>query len=227
MNPDGSGLHLLVEGVFRNLDLAPSRSWLVLTRWTERGNQLFTVNANGSGLQMISDRWWQSPRVSPDGTKIAAIELREGIGPVLVIMNRSGGGQQDIHLPNGLTNNVDWAPDGKKLVVTNSSSQALSVYDLGTGVQTIIRPRPSAAGSPIWSPDGSRIAFSTGTDLVVIPAGGGPDQVLTATFAEHPREFAWDGSLSLLFTAGATMYRISVDGSGLTPIGTGISIPAA
>jgi Tol biopolymer transport system component len=227
MHGDGSGLHLLVEGAFRNLDLAPHRSWLVMTKWAEDAEPLYTVDADGSGLTLIDDGAWQSPSVSPDGTKIAAVELQEGIGPVLVVMSRSGADQQVIQLPNGPTNNVDWSPDGRKLVVTSSSSTGLSVYDLVTRKQTLIRPGAGLTASPTWSPDGSRIAFLDGTDLVVVPAGGGPDQNLTGAFAERPREISWDGSSSLLFTAGNRMYRIGRDGSGLVPIGTGIAHPAA
>jgi Tol biopolymer transport system component len=226
MNSDGTDRRLLVEGAFRSLDLAPNRAWLVMVNATGGSNQLVTVNADGSGLRVIDDGSWQSPRISPDGQRIAAIELVEAVGPVLVLMNRDGGGRQVIHPPKGSTNSVDWSPDGTRLAVTNSSSNGLAVYDLASGQQQVIRPRPGTTGSPIWSPDGALIAFNDGADLVVIAASGGPDRVVTGGVAERPRELAWDGSSSLLFSAGATLYRIGVDGSGLSPVANGVSSPA-
>lgn len=227
MNSDGTGAHLVVEGNFQGGDLAPDRSWLVLERWTELGNNLVTVNADGSGFRVIATEQWQSAHISPNGTKIAAVQLVEAVGPVLIIMNRDGTGRETVHLPNGLTNQVEWSPDGRKLAVTNSSSNSLAVYDLAAGTQVVIRPRPGTVGSPEWSPDGSLIAFSNGDDLVVIPAGGGDDRVLTSTFAEHPQSITWDGPGSLLFSAGSTIYRVGVDGSGLSALATGFFFPEA
>lgn len=228
MNANGTGAHLLVEGVFRAGDLAPDRSWLVLQQWIETGgDNLVTVNADGSGFRAIATGAWQSAHISPDGTKIAAVELVEAVGPVLVTMQRDGTDRETIHLPDGSTNQVEWSPDGRKLAVTNSSWNSLAVYDLAARTQVVIRPRPGTVYGPEWSPDGSLIAFSDGDDLVVIPATGGDDRILTSGFAEHPQQITWDGSGSLMFSAGSTVYRIGADGSGLVPVVSGYFNPEA
>jgi Tol biopolymer transport system component len=154
--------------------------------------------------------------------------LTEGIGPQLFLMNRDGGAQQLIHLgEHGPTNQVDWAPDGGRLLVTNSSSQALAVHTLGASGVAYIRPRPGSVNYPVWSPDGSLIAFTNGSDLIVIPSSGGDDRNLTGTLAATPTMVSWDGAGSLLFSAGSTVYRIGADGTGLAAIAQGCSSPAA
>lgn len=152
MNPDGTGAHLVLDGTFRDPELAPNRSWLVMSQWFSGGFRLVTVNADGSGLNAIPGAW-QSARISPDSTRIAAVELVEAIGPVLKIMNRDGTGQETIHLPDGLTNQVEWSPDGRKLLVTNSSWTGLCTYDLATGTQVAGR---LGSSSPTRSSTASR-----------------------------------------------------------------------
>jgi hypothetical protein len=227
VSADGVVGPVFAAGDFRNLDLAPDRSWLVAKDWGVAGRPLVTVNTDGTGLQTIATGSWQSARISPDGTQIAAIELPEALGLWLWIMDRDGTNRQRIHLPNGQTNQVDWSPDGSKLLVTNTSWNLLAVYDLTTLTQQVIRPGPGVAYSPQWSPDGSLIAFTDGNDLVTIPATGGPERSLTPTFAEHPAEFTWDGANALLFRAGNTLYRTRLDGSPPQPVAMYLASPAS
>jgi len=227
VSPEGIVGPVLAAGDFRGLDLAPDRSWMVANDWGVPSRPLVTMNTDGTDIQTIATGTWQSARISPDGTQIAAIELPEALGLRLVIMDRDGGNRQTIYLPNGQTNQVDWSPDGQRLAVTNTSWNLLAVYDLTTHVQQVIRPGTGVAYSPQWSPDGTVIAFTNGTDLLTIPASGGPESSLTAAFAEHPGEFTWDGSSSLLFRAGNTLYRVRLDGSQPQPLAMHLSYPAS
>lgn len=227
LDADGSDAEALVSGNFRTPDLAPDRSWLVMALPGALGSSLVAVDADGTNLREIAAGAWQSARISSDGTQIAAIELVEAVGPVLVLMDREGGNREVIHLPNGLTNQVDWSPDGTKLVVTNSSFNLLSVYDLTTGVQQVIHPGAGVFRAPLWSPDGSLIAFRDGIDLLVIPAEGGSLRSLTSAFEARPTDFSWDGGSLLLFRAGSAIYRVGLDGSQPELVVQGFGSPAA
>lgn len=226
MNPDGSGVRTLLQGSFESLELSPDRSWLLMrVQAGADAGSLATVNADGSGYRVIATGGWQDPRISPDGTRIAVVKVDPARGPVLHLMNRDGSGQQPLYPPSGQTNTVEWSRDGTKLLITNTSSTGLSLYDLGTGQQQLILP--GAAFDQQWSPDGSLIAFSNGRDLIVIAATGGADRILTPGSIGQAIEPVWDGASSLLFRDGAALYRVGLDGSPPVQIATGLTSPAS
>jgi Tol biopolymer transport system component len=191
------------------------------------GYWLATVEADGTGLAVIATGAWQSPRISPDGAQIAAVELVDGGGPRLVLMDRNGGDRQVILLPNGSTNQVDWSPDGSKLVVTNTSFNLLAIYDRASGAKQVIHPGAGVQYSPSWSPDGSLIAFRDSVDLWVIPASGGTKRSLTEALSANVREFTWDGASALLFRAGTTVYRVDLNGGAPEPVASNLTTPAS
>lgn len=91
--------------------------------------------------------------------------------------------------------------------------------------------------SPVWSPDGSKIAFASdrngGADLYIMPAAGGPATRLSFnSAAERPQSFTPDGKYvvysasiqdpaqSAVFPTGSMpeMYKVSVDGGRPTQV---------
>jgi Tol biopolymer transport system component len=117
------------------------------------------------------------------------------------------------------------SPDGRRLVYWRRDG--IWLFDLGVGTH---RQLTTAGQNPIWSPDGTRIAFqkrvlapgdhpghifavSPDVDTVAAYLGGAS----TALWSE-PDQWLADGTL--LFTSGGTrrdIYRLQVDGS-TTPI---------
>jgi dipeptidyl aminopeptidase/acylaminoacyl peptidase len=143
----------------------------------------------------------------------------------------------------------DVAPGGGRIVfaaqatpelASSESSRLYTVAVAGGGV-TPLATGPGPAGSPIWSPDGTAIAFVTADGspnsyfanarLARVAASGGPVTVLTRDFDEDARPVAWheDG---IFFAARARteagLWRIAADGSiarvalGDASIATGI-----
>ena len=102
----------------------------------------------------------------------------------------------------------EWSPNGGEIAFghtptpqVNSFPHAdISVVDVDAGTVRTLVAEASSERSPMWSPDGSRILYSTtaganpfygNTELAVIAAGGGEPRILTADFDENPAPVAW------------------------------------
>ncbi len=103
------------------------------------------------------------------------------------------------------------SPDGGKIAFaaaanpTPGSSGTSDLYTVSLGdkmVKKIVDLRGPET-NPVWSPDGSQIAFQTANGAefyffansriaVVVAAGGGAPKVLTATFDEDPQLLGWN-----------------------------------
>jgi len=104
----------------------------------------------------------------------------------------------------------DWSPDGTKIAFSaavdpdliNGGTSDIYVLDLaGDAVKKVVAQQGPDA-SPLWSPDGRAILFSSAggrldyfarnIGLAAVPAEGGPVRPLTGTFDENAYAVAWN-----------------------------------
>jgi len=101
------------------------------------------------------------------------------------------------------------APDGSRVAydLYDSGANLSEVWigDVARGVQTKLTSGPSNNTGPIWSPDGSRVAFQSDrkhqADIVVHTAGGSGSEELLTDSASQSSPFDWssDGRFILYF----------------------------
>jgi TolB protein len=223
MNADGSGQRRLTNGGVAGC----GQEWG--HAWSPDGRQIAIVsggiqvmNADGSGQRRLSDGG--GPAWSPDGRRIA-FESNAGID----VINADGTEQRllmraAVSYPAQLA----WSPNGEKIAFTiehpkapGAQTRSLEIYVVnpdGSGQRRLTR-NTARDNSPVWSPNGRRIAFESNWQLWVMNADGSGKQRLTRR-GVHNFNPAWspDGK-RIAFTRGRREREVSNGAAGSWGLG--------
>src|SRR5262249_32815475 len=126
------------------------------------------------------------------------------------------------------------SPDGTRAAVirmdTSVSTSDIWLIDLDRGAESRLTFRPQVTMSPVWSPDGARVAFSTHSasrlpfEVFERPAAGGADEraLFTSDESTHPEDWSPDGRF-LVYSTNPPAYNndlklLRVGDKRLTPL---------
>jgi TolB protein len=130
-SPDGRKI------VFRSERDRPSELERAACRPRCRRDEIYVINADGSGLRRLTDNWRSdgTPMWSPDGRKI--LFLRSGwesatVGGDVYVMNADGSGQRNltrsVTYPFASDAATAWSPDGRKILFVSNRGGNGEVY---------------------------------------------------------------------------------------------------
>lgn len=183
-------------------------------------DDLYVVDARGARSRRLTaspeDDW--DPAWSPDGTRIAFDRQDDGYNWIYVA-NADGSGVR--RLTANFNWHPDWTPDGRISFIGDGGIWLINANGSGKRLiaQAPIEITGREASVMAWSPDGARVAFSTGSALWVMRSDG---TARTKLYGDPDRQTGYpvwspDGR-QIAFTQGdgdLEIFVVNADGTGL------------
>ena len=226
MNRDGSGLICPTNPISSGLRvplISSDGTRIVYQHSGNDENKLGIINADGTDARFLYDAapLQSGGAFSPDGSRVAFVTGIFNEPKTLWVRNADGSGLTsiltgDINTVNGFdyelqplftgSAHLSFSPDGEKLVIAlfrqgvDNSREIFVVNVDGTGL-TQLTDNDAVETEPIFSPDGSKIAFistrddNQGFEIYIMNADGTNQTRLTeASGGNHRAAFSPDGN---------------------------------
>lgn len=246
--PDGSDLRLIASNAFYPA-WAPSHQALAVVDGQNPGGALSYVDPSGARRPLTtapdaSGEGDSRPTWSPDGLRLAFGRVDfQGVGGYssIWVINKDGQNARQISVAGCFSADPTWSPIGTHIAFWSSrdhcTSGDIGSYELyvmrsdGTEVRKL--GTATNSGAPVFSPDGSKIAFASDRDgdfeIFVMNADGSNQESIT-TFAGEDTDPTWspDGSRIAFRSArnGGGVFTMKADGTDVRLVAPGAIHPS-
>ena len=176
---DGRNPRKLVAGLELdyNASFSSDGESVVFTSERYGSSDIFRVRIDGLGLERLTDdpAFDDQGALSPDGSSLAFVSTRDGGSTDIYILDMKTRQTRNLTRSPGGDYRPSWSPDGKRIAFSSDRGTTLqrskgnweqiqetSVYVVGAdglNLRKVSAGGGQFAGSPKWSPDGSRLVF--------------------------------------------------------------------
>ena len=189
-----------------------------------RGDGLWTMNADGTGLRRVttSPTIDIQPAWSPDGRRLAFARTVPGSATDIFVVGVDGRGLRRVTWNRGQDAEPDWAPNGARIAWSFAASRT----GVRSGIHTMapdgsLKRFRGAGIAPDWSPDGRHFVFALDGDLWIEAVGGTDRRPLSVAPSTDARpEWSPDGERVAFLssqsspTAQYRLWQVDADGGG-------------
>jgi TolB protein len=234
VNPDGTGLTRLTNDPAddRSPAWSPDGTRIAWVRVTYGFEVLWVMNADGTGAAPLYGGSVANPSWSRDG-RIALRLGMAGGGEEIYTIGATGGGETRLTMNYQLDDEPSWPTAGGRMALTCGTG--ICLLDASQPLMPLRPISSSSDRSPAWSPEGSRIAFTStrsgNAEIYAMNVDGTAVTRLTS-HAAADGEPAWSpnsGQLAFISDRDGAkdLYVMNADGSGVRRIPVGaVSGPA-
>jgi len=182
ISADGSKIVFMSSGV-----LFPAPIWVMDFDGSNRRQLEATLSADTN----------KGPAISPLGDQIAYNRLAYQDDPLgvsgwdIVVLNTDGTGFKILELPGNQRGRLSWSPAGDKILYVRSQNSNADIWAVNSDGSNPVRLTndPASDRNPVWSPDGTKIAYTSGgeSNIYVMNADGSdPIQLTDLPTIEFP-----------------------------------------
>jgi uncharacterized repeat protein (TIGR02543 family) len=168
MNIDGTGVSRLTNSSSDkyNPEWSPDGTKIAFEIYNGSTTNIYIMNANGSNITQVTTNQGTNPAWSPDGNKLAFISNRSSKDNIYIINTDGTNLNQITDEPHSPISGISWSPDGTRIVYDTFAGvepQGINIINIdGSGKTALPLTGALQYGyRPVWSPDGTQIAFGT------------------------------------------------------------------
>ncbi len=199
LTPSEGYLRLLWDkgGVNSSASFSPDGKEIAFSSSNEGNVDIYIMSVEGGTPRRLTTARGidTQPAWAPNGRQIAFTSSRSG-SPQIYLMDTTGTNVRRVSFDGSFHDEPSWAPDGIRIVCTTRDEGNFQLATIDTvTADRLVLPGPGNNESPVFSPDGSMIAFSsdrTGAPQIFITDSDGIPHQLTTEGENHSP--TWTGA---------------------------------